>query len=272
VSEKREAATGESPADVTDPALAGWSRPAERLKRALEKDEFALYCQPILALSDAASPHYPLGEVLVRLREEEQAMLPPGEFLPILEHYRMLPLLDRWVVQHLVKRLVAGARLPAFTMNLSSQTLEDAEFPGHVVAAVRAADLRPGALVFEIEEQELLARTERVAELAAAFRSVGVGVLIDGYGRKAVSFTPLLKVEPSYVKVEGSIIRKLLTSTVAQTKLDAILRVGSTAQVNVIAECVEEPEILAKLRSMGVPYAQGFGIVPPQPIDNVSSA
>jgi EAL domain-containing protein (putative c-di-GMP-specific phosphodiesterase class I) len=203
------------------------------------------------------------------MREEEQAMLPPGEFLPILEHYRMLPQLDRWVAQQLVKRLAAGARLPAFTMNLSSQTLEDAQFPEHVAGLARAASLRPGALIFEIEEAELLARTQRVAEIAAALKGAGAGVLIDGYGRKAVSFTPLLKVEPDYVKVEGSIVRKLLKSTVAQTKLDAILRVGSAARMKVIAECVEEPDILEKLKAMGVPYVQGFGIVRPQPIDGL---
>jgi EAL domain-containing protein (putative c-di-GMP-specific phosphodiesterase class I) len=205
------------------------------------------------------------------MREEEQAMLPPGEFLPILEHYRMLPQLDRWVAQQLVKRLAAGARLPAFTMNLSSQTLEDAQFPEHVAGLARAAGLRQGALIFEIEEAELLARTQRVAEIAAALKAAGAGVLIDGYGRKAVSFTPLLKVEPDYVKVEGSIVRKLLKSTVAQTKLDAILRVGSTARMKVIAECVEEPDILEKLKAMGVPYAQGFGIVRPQPIDGLQA-
>jgi EAL domain-containing protein (putative c-di-GMP-specific phosphodiesterase class I) len=271
VSENREAPPGESQVDVTDPGLAGWSRPAERLKRALEKEEFALYCQPIRALREAVSPRYPLGEVLVRMREEEQAMLPPGEFLPILEHYRMLPQLDRWVAQHLVKRLAAGARLPSFTMNLSSQTLEDAAFPGYVAGVIRAASLRPGALICEIEEAELLGRTQRVAELATALKAAGVGVLIDGYGRKAVSFTPLLKVEPDYIKVEGSIVRKLLKSTVAQTKLDAILRVGTTAGMKVIAECVEEPDILEKLKAMGVPYVQGFGIVQPQPIDSVSS-
>jgi len=271
VSENREAPPGVPQADLTDPGLAGWSRPAERLRRAFERDEFELYCQPILALGDAASPRYPLGEVLVRLREEEQAMLPPGEFLPILEHFRMLPQLDRWVVRHLAKRLAAGARLPAFTMNLSTQTLEDAEFPKYVTDVLKATDLKPGALVFEIEEHELLAQVQRVAELAVALKAAGAGILIDGYGRKAVSFTPLLKVEPNYVKVEGSIVRKLLKSTVAQTKLDAILRVGGATGMKVIAECVEEPEILAKLKAMGVPYAQGFGLVQPQPIDDVSA-
>src|SRR5258708_6449443 len=93
-------------------ALTGWANPAAHLREALDKDDFELYCQPMLAVSGAAAGSYPMGEVLVRLREEETALLPPGEFLPAFEHYRMMPELDRWVVRHAVKRLLAGSRLP----------------------------------------------------------------------------------------------------------------------------------------------------------------
>src|SRR4051812_5681545 len=108
-----------------DSELAGWSDPAHRLQDALERDEFELYCQPILQF---AGEGYPMAEVLVRLREEERALLPPGEFLPVFEHYRMLPQLDRWVVRHTVKRLAQGSRIACFTVNLSGQTLEDSDF------------------------------------------------------------------------------------------------------------------------------------------------
>ena len=264
VSEKPDA----SP-DVTDPGLAGWSRPAERLRQALEKDEFSLYCQPILALDPAAGPPYPLGEVLVRMQEEEQAMLPPGEFLPILEHYRMMPELDRWVVRQLAKRLVAGAKLRAFALNVSAQTLSDAEFPRYVAGVAQAAKLAPGSLVFEVEEHELLSRTDTVARFLGGLKACGAAVLIAGFGRKAVSFTALKAVGANYVKVDGSIIRKVLQSELARTKIAAIVRVGQAIGMQVIAECVEEPEVLAKLKELGVGYAQGFGVVQPQPIDEI---
>jgi EAL domain-containing protein (putative c-di-GMP-specific phosphodiesterase class I) len=265
VSEKSEV----NPADVTDAGLAGWSRPAERLRQAFEKDEFALYCQPILALDPGAGPRYPLGEVLVRMREEEQAMLPPGEFLPILEHYRMMPELDRWVVRHLAKRLVAGARLPAFALNVSSQTLSDAEFPKYVAGVAKAVGLKPGSLVFEVEEQELLSRPEGVLAFVRALQPSGAGVLVGGFGRKAVSFTSLKALGANYVKVDGSIVRELLQSELARTKVAAIVRVGKGIGMRVIAECVEEPEVLEKLRALGVDCAQGFGVVQPQPIDDL---
>jgi EAL domain-containing protein (putative c-di-GMP-specific phosphodiesterase class I) len=266
VSEKPEV----NAADLTDPGLAGWSRPAERLRQAFEKDEFSLYCQPILALAAGAAPAYPLGEVLVRMREEEQAMLPPGEFLPILEHYRMMPELDRWVVRHLAKRLAAGARLPAFALNVSAQTLSDVEFPTYVAGVTAKQGLKPGSLVFEVEEHELLSRPDVVTAFVGALRPSGAAVLVAGFGRKAVSFTSLKALGANYVKVDGSVVRKLLQSELARTKVAAIVRVGQAMGMQVIAECVEEPEVVAKLKELGVGYAQGFGIVQPQPIDELA--
>lgn len=258
--------------DITDADLAGWAKPEARLKAALQGNEFTLYCQPILSLSAEATAanRYPLAEVLVRLREEERAMLPPGEFLPVLEHYGMMPLLDRWVVSHLASHLAKGSRLPCFSMNVSTQTLEDTEFPKYVGAELKQAGVPVDALVFEIEESDMLLRADLVARFVAAMKVTGCGVLIDGFGRKAVSFSPLKTVGAHFVKVDGSIVRKLLKSEVARTKLNAILRVGQAIDLKVIAECVEEQDILLQLKALGVGYAQGFGIVQPQPIESLA--
>ena len=94
-----------------DSELAGWSDPVQRLTQALRNNEFELYCQPILPLN--GSRDFPMGEVLVRLREEEQALLPPGEFLPAFEHFGMMPQLDRWVVFHTSKRRCKSSRSSA---------------------------------------------------------------------------------------------------------------------------------------------------------------
>src|SRR5438046_10519624 len=102
-----------------DAELARWANPAERLHQALEKDEFTLFCQPILALTGAE--RYPMAEILVRLREEERALLPPGEFLPVFEHYCLMPQLDRRVVRNTVRGSARGSRCPCFTADLFGQ-------------------------------------------------------------------------------------------------------------------------------------------------------
>ena len=248
-----------------DSELAGWANPVQRLKGAIENNEFELYCQPILQF--AGNERYPMAEVLVRLREEERALVPPGEFLPVFEHYRMMPYLDRWVVRHTVKRLAQGSRIPRFSVNLSGQTIEDLEFPRFVTGQLAANQLAGSRLLFEIDEADVLARPESVERFAAQMKSVGTPLLIDGFGCRAVSFTPVKTLGVQFVKVDGRITRRVMSNDSARSKLNAILRVGERLGFGVVAECVEEQDVLVRLKAMGVGYAQGFGIYQPHPID-----
>lgn len=251
-----------------DSELAGWSDPVARLRQAIEKDEFALYCQPILALDSAGG--YRMGEVLVRMREEESALLPPGEFLPVFEHYRMMPQLDRWVVRNTLKRLAAGSRISRFSVNLSGQTIEDGEFLRFVSAHLGMYKVAADRLVFEIDESDTLIRPDAATRFAASFRSLGVRMAVDGFGRRAVSFSVIKTLDPELVKIDGGITRKVLSSEVARNKMNAILRVGEAIGFATVAECVEDQDVLTRLKAMGVTYAQGFGIYQPHPIDKVA--
>jgi EAL domain-containing protein (putative c-di-GMP-specific phosphodiesterase class I) len=247
-----------------DSELAGWTDPVQRLRGALENNEFELYCQPILQFT--GEPRYPMGEVLVRLREEERALVPPGEFLPVFEHYRMMPQLDRWVVRHTLKRLAQGSRIARYSVNLSSQTIEDAEFPRFVTGQLSAHKVEAARLLFEIDETDTLARPEATERFASHMKSVGTPLMIDSFGNRSVSFAPVKALGVQFVKVDGRITRKVLSSESARSRLNAILRVGERLGFGVIAESVEEQEVLLRLKAMGVGYAQGFGIYQPHPI------
>jgi len=252
-----------------DQALTGLSDPVARLRGALEKDELALYCQPIRALTGA--PGFPMAEALVRLREEESALLPPGEFLPLFEHYRLMPQLDRWVLRKVLRRLAQGSKVPRFSINVSTQTLEDAQFPATVAAELKASGIAAGCLLFEIDEPDVLERPQAVARFAPEIKKLGCGVMIDGFGRRSVSFAPLKTLQIDFIKVDGSIIRKLLKSEASDNKLKAIVRIGQAIGVKVIAECVEEQDVLVRVKALGVSYAQGFGISRPHPIDSIAA-
>jgi EAL domain-containing protein (putative c-di-GMP-specific phosphodiesterase class I) len=251
--------------DEMDQQLAGWADPVARLREALSRNELVLYCQPILDMG--AATHFPMGEVLVRMREEEAALLPPGEFFPVFEHYRMLPDLDRWVVSHVVTRLSRGSRIPRLIVNVSGQSLEDPGFAKFVASALVEATLQASSLIFEIDEADVLHRSEHAARFAAAVRAIGCAVSIDGFGARAVSFAPLKGLRADFLKVDGSIVRNVLRSSVALAKLQAIVRVGETVGFGVVAECVEDRDVQARLKALGVRFAQGFGIHEPQPLD-----
>src|SRR4051812_5871601 len=250
-----------------DGELAGWDDPVRRLRGAIENNEFALYCQPILQF--AGDERYPMAEVLVRLREEERALLPPGEFLPVFEHYRMMPQLDRWVVRNTVKHLAHGSRVARFTVNLSGQSLEDEDFVRFVAAQLSVHQVAAEKLLFEIDESDALLRLGACKRFGDAYRALGGQLLIDGFGNRAVSFMPVRELAPKFVKADGSVCRKVLLSDTARHKLSAMIRTGPTLGYSVVAECVEDQDVLTRLKAMGVAYAQGFGIYQPQPIDSL---
>jgi EAL domain-containing protein (putative c-di-GMP-specific phosphodiesterase class I) len=153
------------------------------------------------------------------------------------------------------------------SINVSSQTLEDAAFAKFVDEAVRETRVAPQALIFEIDESDTLTRLDSAARFAQAVRNIGCQVLIDGFGQRSVSFLALETMRADFVKVDGCIVRALARSDVARQKLKAIVRVGEAIGIEVIGECVEESGILALLRELKAGYAQGFGIARPAPIE-----
>ena len=253
-----------------DHELTGWGDLTERLQRALQHDELLLFAQPIESLRERGT--FPMAETLVRLREEEAAMLPPGAFLPVFEHCGMMPELDRWVIHRVIAALGRGSRVPRFSINISAQTLGDAGFSHALAKDLERAGVNPDALVFEIDENDLLARPDAAARFSAAVKAIGCRLLFDGFGRRSVSFEPLKTLRVDYVKVDGVIIRKLASSDVARSKLNAIARVGEVIGVGVIGECVEDENVISLLMTAGVGYAQGFGISVPQAIEGLSTA
>jgi ammonium transporter, Amt family len=251
-----------------DPGLSGWEDPLASLRRALAHDELQIYCQPILALG-APQEKYPLAEVLVRLREEEESMLPPGDFLPVFEHYRMMTDLDCWVVKKTVEWLAKAhpGSITVYSVNVSSQSLDDTRLTDFIAGMLSKCGVKPAQLCLEIDETDILQRPEATERFAAAIRSMGCKVVIDGFARRSVSFASMKALLPQYVKVDGAVVRKLAGSSVAQLKLKAIVRVCEVAGIGIIAECVEEPRIVHQLTEMSVGFAQGFGIAIPRPIE-----
>lgn len=245
--------------------LTPWPDPVQRLRQALARDELILFAQPIESLQEPGN--YPMAEALVRLREEEAALLPPGEFLPVFEHCRMMPEFDQWVLRHVALALSAGSIVRRFGVNVSGQTLAETGFTSEAAAVLARAEVDPACVVFEIDEADYLAHPGTAERFAAAAKAIGCKLLLDGFGRRSVSFAALKTLGVDYVKVDGVIVRKLATSEVARSKLGAIARVGDVVGVTVIGECVEDRETMSRLSAAGVRYAQGFGIRPPEPIE-----
>ena len=232
----------------------------------LERNELRLFCQPIRSLSGTAG--YAMAEVLVRMREEETSLIPPGEFIPVFEHYRMMPALDRWVLRHTLQHLAKGSRVKRFTVNLDWQTLEDVEFPAFVAAELAQAGVGPEFVLFEVVIKDVVERMQASARFTAAVKKVGCGVIVDGFGSDPASMDHLKALRPDFVKIEGSITRGILKDAAAASRLKSVLQVSQSLAIRTIAEAVEDQDVLARLTNFGVDFAQGFGVYLPHPIDN----
>jgi EAL domain-containing protein (putative c-di-GMP-specific phosphodiesterase class I) len=247
-----------------------WNDPVAHLRQALAEDAFTLFAQPIGAIG--ATMSYPMAEVLVRLLEEEKSMCPPGEFLPVLEHYGMMPELDRWVVRQTLRRLAAGCRIPRLCINLSAQTLADRSFPAFFADELIATGVHGECVLFDIEEADAVTAPDCMARFAATVGSLGAGVIIESFGRAADPWEPLKAPCVQFVKLHGSLTRRLLAGEPLSEDSSTLLRVVSELGIAVIADFVEELRALRRLQAANIRHVQGFGVYQPQPLDSFMEA
>jgi EAL domain-containing protein (putative c-di-GMP-specific phosphodiesterase class I)/PAS domain-containing protein len=255
--------------------LMGWDDPRAKLARALEDNQFLLYGQKILALKSGLRDPA-CFEILLRLQEEEDHLLPPGGFLPVAERYGMMEELDRWVVRNVIAwclrqlRNSPGARLPLYCVNLSGASVRSPEFANYVLSQLTISSLAPRTLCLEIGEQDAINHHAAVERLIALLKPAGCLHTIDAFGSTKVSFTYLKGLPVDFLKIDGNIIQYILRDPSELAKARAINTVCQKIGVRTIAEFVETRETLDKLREIGVDYVQGFGVARPGPLDKLA--
>ncbi|MFZ2161301.1 MAG: EAL domain-containing protein [Sideroxyarcus sp.] len=244
---------------------------ANNIRAAIEKGDFSLYCQLIspVAIDSGETGHY---EILVRLIEEEEGMMPPGAFFPLAEKYGLMTHLDRWVVQHITEwssnqnALDEKKKNSMFFINLSGATIGDPGFPEFLQLTLTEYGVPGAVLCFEIPNSELTMRPALVAEFAQRVKQCGCQLAISGFGHDRISFDQIRGFTVEFLKIDGNIIFNILRDPVELAKIIAVNRVAKMIGVKTIAELVENEETIAKLREVGIDYAQGFGISRPQPL------
>lgn len=255
---------------ITD-QLMGWDDPRSKLVRALEENQFLLFAQKILALKNG-SPDPVCYEILLRLREEEDNLLPPGGFIPIAEQYGMMEEIDRWVVRNLItwcietQKTRPGWQVPLFCVNLSETTLCNPEFAKFVRQEIRRPGFPARSLCFEIGEAEAINNHDAVRNFIAALKPAGCRFTIDAFGSVKVSFTHLKGLAVDFIKIDGVIIQNMFKTPADMAKLKAMITVCRKIGMQTIAEFVESKETLDKLRELDIDFVQGFGVARPGPI------
>ena len=234
-----------------------------RLVAALERDQFTLYWQDIVALGQPAGvPHY---EVLLRMDEEEQQQIPPGTFLPWAEQFGLLPQIDRWVVQHVIE--FAARSAPAvYMVNLTLPTIRDPEFDGFVRQCLQANGVSGSSLGFELVESELLADRDACRNFIGALDGTGCRIAVSGFGAQPLSLRLLKQMGVDILKLDGGLVLGVERSPSDLGRLKSINRAAHAAGMKTMAECVENDLTRALLSSIDTDFAQGFGIANPRPM------
>ena len=241
----------------------------QTLQSAIRDNLFRLFCQPIVA-AYGHDEGGPAMEVLVRLADIDGREVPPLDFLRAAERYRLMSLIDRWVVQNTLTALGRGLiELPptrSLAINISAQTLIDMQFLEFVVDCFDRTGVNPAQVCFELPEAAVVANIDHARRFVGVLHGLGSQFALDDFGSNLGSFSNLKNLPIDYLKIDGSFMRNLARDSVNQAMVTAMVKLARTLNFKVIAEQVEDAAIMETARSMGIDFMQGYAVGRPRPL------
>jgi diguanylate cyclase (GGDEF)-like protein/PAS domain S-box-containing protein len=258
-----------SPDEVWPEQLAARRAWADRIESALADNAFVAYAQPILDLRTNQITAY---ELLVRMVAPDGSVVFPGEFLSAAEDIGLITEIDRVMVRHAVTLasmpLIRASGLRLY-VNLSAKTLSEAAFPLFVRAQFEESGVDPHQIGFELTETALVANMARAHQLIGLLRDLGCSFALDDFGSGFSSITYLRHMPVDVLKIDGSLVREMLTNQQDQHLVRAIIELARCLDIEVTAEYVENEQTLELLKSFGADYVQGYYLAEPKPAREV---
>jgi len=229
---------------------------ADRIREALDQRRFVVYAQPIFNLRKECVAR---EELLVRMLDENDDVIPPSSFLPTAERLGLITEIDRLV---LAKAVELAGRSQPIAVNVSGASLSDPR----LIADVRAAiddGLNPAWLDFEITETAAISNMDHARAFADAVTGMGCGLGLDDFGTGFSSFSYLKELPVQHLKIDVEFVRGLPRSPTDQRLVHALVQFAKAFGQETVAEGIEDAETLAMVRAFDIDYAQGFHIGKP---------
>lgn len=247
---------------------------AARINNALEDGRFEIFRQVIQPLQKADQGlHY---ELLLRLRDEAGKIVAPDQFIAAAERYGLTPNIDRWMIEHALRWLVSEAdereKLAMCSINLSGQSLGDDKFLPFVIDHFHRSGIDGSKICFEITETAAIASFSQANRFIHALKELGCRFALDDFGTGLSSFGYLKHFPVDFLKIDGSFVKEILHDPIDREMVRSINEIGHLTGKQTIAEFAENVEIIEMLRSLGVDYAQGYGIGMPQRVMRLAAA
>lgn len=233
---------------------------ADRIRDALAQKRIVVYAQPIFDLRKECVAR---EELLVRMLDDNDEIIPPSSFLPTAERLGLITEIDRVV---LAKAIELAGRSQPIAINVSGASLCDSRLIEDVRAAI-ADGLNPAWLDFEITETAAISNMEKARTFAHTITEMGCGLGLDDFGTGFSSFSYLKELPVQHLKIDIEFIRELPSSPTDQRLVQALVQFAKAFGQETVAEGIEDSETLALVRAFEVDYAQGFHIGEPTLVD-----
>ena len=256
---------GTTPCEIFDPAMRERAisrlRIETDLRRAIDHEGFDLHFQPIVSVEHGTIVGF---EALTRWGHPVPGMVGPAEFIPIAESTGMILHIGQLALVQSCRRMAAwqerfGDAAPkAISVNVSSRQFSAIDFAGEIEATLDMTGLAPSSLKLEITETAFLDDLDSAREMVDRLRSMGVGCSLDDFGTGYSSLSYLHQLMVDTLKVDRTFVSRIGRARRGAQMLHAIVSLGHSLGMQVIAEGVETREQLAQLRTLGCEYAQGF--------------
>ncbi|MGZ4804146.1 MAG: EAL domain-containing protein [Acidimicrobiia bacterium] len=246
-------------------------RTANELHRALERDEFRVYYQPILRIDSGRLVGF---EALLRWRHPERGLLPPGDFIGLAEDTGLIVSIGAWVLEtacdqaarwHRTMLDRAASERLAINVNLSPRQLADPALASQVATTLQRAGLPASSLCLELTENTLMHHTDSVLDAMHALRAQGIHLSIDDFGTGYSSLAYLQRFPVESLKIDRSFVDGVGHEAGDTSIVRAVVNLAHALGLVAVAEGVETPEQLDVLRSIGCDLAQGYLLGRPAP-------
>ena len=237
------------------------------LRPAIDNDEIVVYYQPKLRLSDGRVAG---AEALVRWEHPERGLVPPDEFIPLVERTVLLKPFTYYVVRKVLddwlRWTADGLRVPV-AINISPRSLLDREFPDAIASLISSAGVPASFVTLELTESFMMADSGRSNAVLHDLSAVGVGLSIDDFGTGYSSLSHLRDVPIDEIKIDRSFVMGMMSSPGDAKIVKATTELGRNLDLTVVAEGVEDRRTFDRLADFGCDHAQGYYISKPVGFD-----
>jgi len=240
-----------------------------RLRRALEREEFVLHYQPKVSI---VSGKLTGAEALIRWNDPVSGLTLPGRFIPILEETGLIHDVGRWALRQAIEdyQRWRSVGLPAvpIAVNVSPLQLRNQNFVAEIREAISIAAGAAAGLQLEITESVIMQDVNHSIGSLLAIRALGVTIAIDDFGTGFSSLSYLAKLPVDTLKIDRSFVVEMVSATGGLTLVSVIINLARALKLNTVAEGVETEEQLQQLRSLGCDEMQGYLFGKPVPVES----